>query len=164
MAVNPRLRQWLADRGAAYEIIPHAEAFTAREVAMKSHVPGRSMAKVVVVRDRAGADAMLVLPAAHHMDPDRFVYATGRHGVHLESEAELRELFPDCEVGAMPPFGALYGMPMYVDPCLAGEDTIAFQAGNHHEIVQMKWEEYERVARPFSMRTCLHAMHELTPG
>ena len=160
MAVNARLMQLLAERGVSYEVIPHREVFTANEVAMTSHVPGREFAKVVLVRDDAGADFMVVLPAALHMDPHVLRHVTGRHGIQLESEAELRRLFPDCEVGAMPPFGALYGLPMYVDPCLAREPEIVFQAGNHHEVVRMKWEDYERIARPFYVRTCLHTSVE----
>ena len=85
---------------------------------------------------------------------------TGRLGVQLENEDELLRLFPDCEVGAMPPFGHLYHLPMYVDPCLLEDVDIFFQAGNHHEIVLMRTVEYRRVARPFEVRGCLHRAFE----
>ena len=115
MAVNPRLVRLLAERGTSYEVIPHREVFTANEVAMTSHIPGREFAKVLILRDDAGADFMVVLPAAVHMNPQVVRHVTGRHGIQLEDEAELNRLFPDCEVGAMPPFGALYGLPMKPD-------------------------------------------------
>ena len=97
---------------------------------------------------------MVVLPAAVHMNPQVVRHVTGRHGIQLEDEAELNRLFPDCEVGAMPPFGALYGLPMYVDPCLALESEIVFQAGNHHEAVRMRWVDFERAVRPVVAEFC----------
>jgi Ala-tRNA(Pro) deacylase len=164
MAVNPRLQQLLSERGVAFEVIPHREAFTAGEAAMTSHVPRREFAKVVVVRDDAGGDFLAVLPAGIHMNTHVMRRVTGRHGIALEDEAELNRLFPDCEVGAMPPFGMLYGMPMYVDPCLSLEPDIVFQAGNHHEVVRMKWEDYDPIARPFHMTACLHTGVEAMAG
>ena len=76
--------------------------------------------------------------------------------IGTQNERELKRLFPDCEVGAMPPFGALYGMPMYVDPCLLESEDIFFQAGNHHEVVLMRSQEYEDVAGPLFSGSCLH--------
>jgi Ala-tRNA(Pro) deacylase len=156
MAINSRLQQLLDQQGASYEVLPHREAFTAQEVARESHVSGRRVAKVVVIRDEAGADLMVVVPAPLHVDRGQIRLVTGRHGIHLEDEAELRRLFPDCELGAMPPFGALYGMPVYVDPCLAFEKNLFFQAGNHHEVVRMRYEDFLRLASPVVLDVCLH--------
>lgn len=164
MALSERLRHLLDRGGARYEIVPHREAFTALEIAQASHIAGRKLAKVVVVRDTAGSDFMVVLPSARHLDRSTIRHLTGRHGIRLESETELRRLFPDCEVGAMPPFGGLYGLNMYVDPCFAEEDEIYFQAGNHHELVRMRWEDYARLAAPFFGDTCLHRELTATGG
>jgi Ala-tRNA(Pro) deacylase len=164
MAINPRLKALLDRHRASYEVLPHRLAFTAQDVARATHVTGRRVAKVVVIRDEDGAHLMAVIPATHHVDPGQLREVTGRHGVHLEDEAELKRLFPDCETGTMPPFTALYGMPVYVDPCLAFETNIYFQAGNHHEIVRMSYEEYSRVAAPIVMDVCLHRESLVTAG
>jgi Ala-tRNA(Pro) deacylase len=156
MAINPRLKALLDRHGASYEVLPHRAAFTAQDVARTTHVTGRRVAKVVVIRDEAGADLMVVIPATHHLDQGQLRTVTGRRGVHLEDEAELGRLFPDCETGTMPPFGVLYRMPLYVDPCLAFERNIYFQAGSHVEVVRMSYEEYVRIAVPIVMDVCLH--------
>lgn len=156
MAINPRLQKLLEQAAATYEVLPHREVFTAQEVASTSHVMGRRLAKVVVIRDEAGADLMAVVPAPLHVDRAQLRAVTGRHGIRLEDEAELKRLFPDCELGAMPPFGSLYGMPMYLDRCLANEREIFFQAGNHHEVVRMPYRDFERLAQPFFADRCLH--------
>jgi Ala-tRNA(Pro) deacylase len=156
MAINPRLQRLLESSGAHHEIVLHAEAFTARQVALRTHVPTRKLAKVVVFRDASGADLMVVVPALHQVDAAALRHVTGCTGTHLEDEQELLRIFPDCEVGAMPPFGKLYGLRMFVDPCLAREEDIWFQAGNHRELVNMRFEDFERLAAPFSMKGCLH--------
>lgn len=157
MAMNARLQSLLDHLEVRYEIIPHPDAFTAKEVAMSAHLPVRRVAKVVVLRDAAGADFMVVLPAALHVNDVVFHRVTGRTMTRLEDEAELQRLFRDCEVGTMPPFGKLYGLGMYVDPCLAEEDEICFQAGNHHELVCMRYQDFDRIARPFWMKACFHS-------
>jgi Ala-tRNA(Pro) deacylase len=155
MAINERLSELIRQRGGVAELLPHREVFTAQEVAHTSRVSGRNLAKVVVLRDRAGTYLMAVLPANEHVDVGELGVFTGRDGLVLASEEELRRLFPDCELGAMPPFGHLYGLTMYVDPCLAQHD-ICFQAGNHHEIVRMSYETFARLAKPFMGSACLH--------
>jgi Ala-tRNA(Pro) deacylase len=156
MAVNDRLQRLLNRTGASYAVLPHGEAFTAQEIAQIAHVKGRQMAKVVVVRDVTGRDVMAVVPAAEQVDLRILRELTGRRGFRLEDEEELARLFPDCEVGAMPPFGHLYGMSMYVDPCLIQENDIFFQAGNHHEVVLMRCREFTEIAKPFYAGACLH--------
>ena len=164
MALSPRLQQRLDLMKAAYEVIPHPVAETAMGVAHRTHVPGRSVAKVVIVRDASGMDFMVVLPAPRHFDRQALRRLTGREGVRLEDERVLQERFPDCELGAMPPYGDLYGMPTYVDPCLAEEEEIYFQGGNHHELVRMRYEDYERTAKPKVWDCCMHLEPALSPG
>jgi Ala-tRNA(Pro) deacylase len=157
MALNPRLQGLLDRHGPRYELVPHPETVTAHQAAQTTHVSGRLVAKAVVMRDEAGSDFMVVLPSSCHLDPRTVHRVTGRGGVRLEDERELIRLFPDCDLGAMPPFGALYGMSMYVDPCLIEDrDEIWFQAGSHRELVRMSVEDYVRVARPFHSGACLH--------
>lgn len=155
MAINERLSELIRQRGGVAELLPHREVFTAQEVAHSSRISGRNLAKVVVLRDREGTYLMAVLPANEHVDVSELGVFTGREELALASEEELRRLFPDCELGAMPPFGNLYGLAMYVDPCLA-QDDICFQAGNHHEIVRMPYRSYARLAKPFIGGACLH--------
>jgi Ala-tRNA(Pro) deacylase len=157
MSINYRLQDLLDHTQSSYAVLPHSEAVTAQEVAQRAHVRGWQMAKVVVLRDELGTDFMLVLPSPESFDPAVVRRVTGRFGVRLENERELARLFPDCEVGAIPPFGHLYGMRMYVDPCLLEADDLYFQAGNHHEVVLMRTAEYRRIAQPFSDAECLHA-------
>ncbi|MGE5177208.1 MAG: aminoacyl-tRNA deacylase [Hyphomicrobiales bacterium] len=155
MAINQRLSELIRQRGGAVEILPHREVFTAQEVAHTSRISGRNLAKVIVLRDAGGSYLMAVVPAHEHVDLDELATITGRRGLALANEEELRRLFPDCELGAMPPIGHLYGMPMYVDPCLAEHD-ICFQAGNHHEVVRASYRTFVRLASPFEADVCLH--------
>ena len=99
---------------------------------------------------------MVVLPPACRIDLQAVRHATGRRHLALAAEAELGQLFPDCEMGAMPPFGNLYGMPVYVDGCLKRTGQIFFQAGNHHEVAHLPYGEYERLTTPVVGELCLH--------
>lgn len=164
MAVSPRLLDLLERCRVRYEIVPHAETETATQAARHAHAPTRNMAKVVVLRDRFGADLMVAVPSSHHVDPHRVQVATGRSGIHLEDENELARIFPDCEVGAMPPVGHLYGLPLLVDSCLTEEDEIWFQPGNHHELIRMATGHFHRLAGPFYDGMCLGYEPSLTPG
>jgi Ala-tRNA(Pro) deacylase len=156
MGINARLQRLLDQSRSGYAVLPHPDAFSAQQVAETAHVKSRQLAKVIVLRDIEGVEFMVVIPAAGQIDQSLLRRTTGRIGVQLEDEHELARLFPDCEVGAMPPFGNLYHMPMYVDPCLLEDVDVFFQAGNHHEIVLMRTVEYHRIARPFHVRGCLH--------
>jgi Ala-tRNA(Pro) deacylase len=157
MALNQRLQQLLDQLGVPYSVIPHKPADTAMGVAHTAHLAGRRVAKVVIVRDRDGQDIMVVIPAIEHVDHQAVRRVTGHEGIQLEDEKALKVLFPDCEVGAMPPFGALYDIPMYLDRCLAREEDIYFQGGNHHELVRMPFADYEHIAKPIVEGICLHA-------
>jgi len=151
MAVNSRLMALLAKNRIEYELMPHREAFTAQEVAQSAHV------KVVLVREGRDRFLMAVVPASLHVDLEVLSRVSGRKHLALATESEVEREFPDCEVGAMPPFGHLYNLPLYLDQCLRREADIIFQAGNHHEVVRMPFTEYERLAGPFEKVACLHA-------
>jgi len=147
MPILTKLSEFLEGSGVRYEVRSHRRAFTAQEVAASEHVPGQEMAKVVIVRDGDGY-LMAVLPAPYHVSLRRLGEATGRKGLRLATEAEFAGLFPGCEPGAMPPFGNLYGIPVWVDESLTEDDEIAFNAGNHEQTVHMAYGDFARLAQP----------------
>jgi Ala-tRNA(Pro) deacylase len=142
-----KLRKFLDDHGVKYVSIRHSPTFTAQEIAQSVHVSGRDFAKTIVVSTENGM-AMVVLPAARRIVMSDLREMLLVPHVRLASEQEFRDLFPDCEVGAMPPFGHLYGLPVYVAGSLAEEDEIAFNAGTHTEVIKMSYEDFEALARP----------------
>jgi Ala-tRNA(Pro) deacylase len=156
MAINERVMRLLEQHKVEYEVLPHREAYTSQEVAETVHVKGCRVAKVVVAREPSGSYLMLVVPATCKVDLALLSRQTGRAGTMLAHEEELQRLFPDCELGAMPPFGRLYGMPMYLDRCFRRSPEILFQAGNHHEVVRMDLEDFLELARPLAGEVCLH--------
>ena len=147
MPLSERLRSFLDSRHAEYTLTKHANAFTAREVAAAEHLPPREVAKTVVVFGD-GTYQMIVIPASKLVDLGEVRPTLGLAQVRLAREDELGTLFPDCELGAMPPLGTLYGFPVYLDTSLAGQDTIAFNAGTHREVIHMKTAEYRRLVSP----------------
>jgi Ala-tRNA(Pro) deacylase len=156
MGITERLLRLLQEARVKFELLPHREVFTCQQVAEASHISGRLLAKVVVLHKPDGDFVMVALPASEHLDPMALREVTGLEEIALASEDEIRRRFPDCEVGAMPPFGDLYGMPLYLDRCLAAVKDIYFQAGNHHEVVRMKVSDYQRLARPTLAGACVH--------
>ena len=154
MSANRRLVELLAKSRIEYELVPHREAFTAQEVAQTAHIRGCCLAKVVLARAGRAGFLMAVLPASTLVDLELLARLSGRKHLELATESEIELIFSDCEPGAMPPFGNLYGVPVYLDPCLAREEHIAFQAGNHHEVVRMTFADYERLAGPFARVAC----------
>lgn len=156
MSINERLRKELERREVPFEVLPHREAFTAQEVAQTSHVPGRLLAKAVVVRESEGGYYMVVVAAPQHVDLAAIHRYTGRPKGRLASEEEIARLFPDCELGAMPPIGRLYGLSTYVDEEFRRHADIYFQAGNHHEVVKMRFADFEKVAGSFTGEFSMH--------
>lgn len=146
MGIPVRLIDFLNEGKARYEILHHPEAFTAQELAAIEHVRGRSHAKVVIVRTDGGL-LMMVLPADHRVDLEKLKKITGQQTA-LAGEPEFKELFPDCALGAMPPFGRLYGVTTYLDHSLADSDNIVFEAGTHSDAIKMRFADYERLANP----------------
>jgi Ala-tRNA(Pro) deacylase len=141
------LKDFLDSHGVKYVVISHSKAYTANEVAAMVHVSGKEMAKAVMVKVD-GRMAMAVLPASFRISFDQLRDAIGARGVTLASEEEFKELFPDCEVGAMPPFGNLYHMEVFVADALAEDEQIAFNAGTHTEIIRMNYADFDRLTQP----------------
>ena len=142
-----KLMQFLDDRRVRYVRISHSPAYTAQEIAASAHVPGRELAKTVMVK-LDGRMSMVVLPASTQIDLEHLRRATGTHEAVLAPEAEFRGLFPECELGAMPPFGNLFSMPVVVAEELTEDDEIAFNAGSHTELLRMDWADYRRLVAP----------------
>jgi Ala-tRNA(Pro) deacylase len=148
MSLNKRVRELLHQEGVDYKVSSHEEAFSAQEVAAEADIPGWKLAKVLVLRRGNGTYRMLVLPAPAHLALARYRELTEDPKADLANEVELGRLFPDCEVGAMPPFGNLYGIPVAVDSCLVHGGDFFFEAGNHHQVVRMRYEDFDRIVRP----------------
>ncbi len=130
-----------------YTVISHSPAFTAQEIAAASHISGRELAKTVVVR--ADGELMLaVLPASYRIDLETMNDHLGAARVEIAHESDFHHRFPGCETGAMPPFGNLYGLPVYVARELTEDEYIAFNAGSHTDLVQMRYEDFDRLVRP----------------
>lgn len=142
-----QLKQHLDQNRVKYVTIAHSPAFTAQEVAATAHVPGREMAKTVMVK-LDGKIAMAVLPASERVVFDLLRDAAGARLAELASEGEFASLFPGCERGAMPPFGNLSGLDVYVDRDLAADETIAFNAGSFTEVIRMKYADFARLVQP----------------
>jgi Ala-tRNA(Pro) deacylase len=148
-----KLRSFLDSHNVKYMVISHSLAYTAQGVAALAHVSGKKLAKTVIVKID-GILAMAVIPAADHVDLDRLRTITGAQSVELATEREFKDAFPDCETGAMPPFGNLYDMSVYADESLAAHEEITFSAGSHRELVRMQWRDVVRLVNP--------TIHELT--
>ena len=147
MSVANRLEQLLEESGASFDLIDHPLAFTAQEEAAASHVSGRHWAKTVAVLID-GDPALVVLPATRRLDLAKLRRVVGTDSVEIAREAEFQDLYPDCDLGAMPPFGELYGQRTFVDESLREEERIAFHAGDHRTAIEMSYTDFERLAEP----------------
>ena len=142
-----KLREFLDSHDIKYVTISHSPAYTAQQVAASAHIPGKELAKTVMVRID-GKMAMAVLPASHHVDFDSLKVAAGATTVELATEAEFKNMFSECEIGAMPPFGNLYGMSVFSAVSLAEDEEIAFSAGSHSELIRLPYKDFERLVNP----------------
>jgi Ala-tRNA(Pro) deacylase len=141
------MEQYLRENGAGFEVMKHSQAFTMQEVAAALHVPGKQVAKVVMLKGD-GEMAMLVLPAPYRLDFAQARTVLNAKKVSLAGEEDFQDLFPDCETGAMPPFGNLYDLPVYVDQSLAEEEDIVFRIGTHRETMKVAYADFARLAQP----------------
>lgn len=157
MLMRNRVKALLDEEELDYDIAKHAEAFTARAVASASHLPSRKVAKAVLVRDTGGRYLMAVVPASCRLDLEALARASCHRGLTLATEAEVTMLFPDCEPGALPPFGNLYDIPTFLDACLCDAPEVYFSAGSRREVVGMPLSDYLWAARPMLGRFCLHS-------
>ena len=142
-----KLKEYLDRHHIKYTSIKHSPAYTAQEIAARSHISGKDMAKTVMVKIN-NEMAMAVLPASFKIDFEALMNVTGSAMVDLASEEEFKFIFPDCEIGAMPPFGNLYDLDVYVSEKLAEDNEIWFNAGTHNELIRMHYDDFERLVRP----------------
>jgi len=146
MEIPKQLIDCLDGNKVSYEVLQHPEAVTAQRIAQAEHVKGRHHAKVVMVKS-GDRHLMMVLPADHQIDLEKVEKAIGE-SVSLDTEQEFKSLFSDCAIGAMPPFGNLYGLPTYVDQSLAEQEYIVFEAGTHRDAIKMSYRDYEKIVKP----------------
>lgn len=147
MKCKDRLEKHLRKNNVSFQVQHHPLAYTAQEIAASEHVPGKMLAKVVIVL----ADdemVMLALPAPYQVDLEKVGIVLGAKEARLAQEGAFAAAFPDCEVGATPPFGNLYDLPVYVDTTLAEDETIICQAGTHTDTLSLKYADYERLVKP----------------
>jgi Ala-tRNA(Pro) deacylase len=142
-----KLKEFLDGQSAKYVTISHPVAYTAQEIATVTHISNKEIAKTVIVNIDSTL-AMAVLPASYEVDLSWLRAATGAKILSLAKEAQFKDRFPECDIGAMPPFGNLYGMTVYVDESLTRDKDIAFNAGFHNELLQVSYADFERLVEP----------------
>ncbi|MEN6373963.1 MAG: YbaK/EbsC family protein [Smithella sp.] len=146
-----KMKEFLDSHGVKYVKIEHSPAYTAREIAQSTHIKGKEVAKTVIIFIE-NKMAMAVLSANYSIDFDYFRKEIHANKIELATEEQFKDIFPDCEVGAMPPFGNLYGMDVYVDQHLTEDKEIVFNAGSHSELVKMSYEDFARLVKPRVIR------------
>ncbi len=142
-----KLQQYLDENNIHYMRITHSPAYTAQGIAALAHISGKELAKTVVLKID-GVLALAVLPASSQIDLRKIKSAVGAETAVLASEAEFKDKFPDCETGAMPPFGNLYDMAVYVEESLSKDQEIAFNAGSHRDLIRMAYVDFQRLVNP----------------
>lgn len=147
MQCKERLEVYLREHQVPFQVQQHARVFNAQKIAESEHIPGKMVAKTVIVL----ADnkmILLVLPASYRVDLNKVQAVLGAKEIRLAHEAEFAATFPDCEVGSMPPFGNLYGIPVYVEKSLADQETMVFPVGTHTDTMSLKYADFERLVQP----------------
>jgi len=142
-----KLKELLERENIKYVSIRHSTAFTAQEIAAATHIPGKELAKTVMVKVN-GKMAMAVLPASYEVDFKKLKEIAGAANVELAVEEEFKYMFPECDIGAMPPFGNLYSMDVFVAIPLTEDEEIAFNAGSHSELIRLPYRDFERLVKP----------------
>ncbi len=146
-----KIKEFLDSNKVKYVIVQHSPAYTAQEVAAAAHISGKELAKTVMIKIE-GKIAMAVLPASYKISFDQLKEVLGVDDVKLAYEQEFMDKFPDCEVGAMPPFGNLYGLDVYVAESLAEDEEIAFNACSHTELIKMRFDDFEKLIKPVRLK------------
>ena len=141
------LKEYLDKNKIKYVAIKHSLAFTAQEIAASAHIKGTDMAKTVLIKID-GKMAMFVLPASYKVNFDQLQETLGTTNIRLANEVEFKDKFSDCDVGAMPPFGNLYGLDVYAADILAKDEQIAFNACSHTELIQLAYKDFEKLVKP----------------
>ncbi len=147
MPALKRLKEFLDKNKVKYSVKGHTEVYTAQEVAAVQHVPGQQLVKTVMVKV-GDKFVMTALPASYEIEFAKLKKILGEKDVRLAKEEEFKDLFPDCDIGAMPPFGNLYNIPTYIDKSLTEDEEIVFEAGTHKDSVRLKFEDYEKLVQP----------------
>lgn len=147
MAISTKIREYLEKESVKFETAEHPLAYTATEVAGTQHVPGKQMVKSVIVKTN-GTFLMCVLPAIHLLDFEKLKKIVSSQDLKLADESDLKNLFPEYELGAEPPFGHLYGLKVYADKLLEEDDEIVFNAGTHTDVVKIKYDDFKRLVNP----------------
>jgi len=152
-----KLIDYLEENQVKFTRIIHSTAYTAQVIAHRAHISGNILAKTIVLKDPDNKYVMAVLPANYQIDMEK-ISSIHEKKLELATEDEFRSLFPNCETGGMPPFGNLFGLPVYVSESLAKTEEIVFNAGNHRELLQMYFEDFNRLVKPtitvFSRKRC----------
>jgi Ala-tRNA(Pro) deacylase len=146
-----RLKEFLDENNVKYVTISHSLAYTAQGIAALTHTPGQELAKTVMLRID-GKLAMAIVPASAHVGLTLLKTAVGAKTVDLAAEADFKNSFPDCETGAMPPFGNLYDIPVFADESLSRDPEIAFNAGTHRELMRLAWNDFQTLVNPRLIR------------
>jgi Ala-tRNA(Pro) deacylase len=146
-----KLKEFLDNNNIRYVSMVHSPAYTAQEIAASAHIPGKELAKTVMVKIN-GEMAMAVLPASYKVDLNLLKELTGSKSIELASEHDFLNMFPGCELGAMPPFGNLYNIKVYSAKSLADNDEIVFNSGSHSELIKMKYQDFERLVKPIVLK------------
>jgi Ala-tRNA(Pro) deacylase len=144
---SKKLKEFLDTNKVKYVSISHSSAYTAMEIAALAHVPGKDLAKTVMIKVN-GHMGMVVLPATHMIKMDLLKKAVGNDNIRLATEQEFKDKFPDCEVGAMPPFGNLYNIEVFASSALKDDEEIVFNAGTHTELIKLSYKDFERLVNP----------------
>jgi Ala-tRNA(Pro) deacylase len=148
MAIPQRIRDFLDSQNVPYEALHHSQAFTAQEVAHSLHVSGKKCVKAVVA-ERDCEKILVVMPASHRLNFQELKAALRAHQLEMLVESELVGLFPDCDLGAIPPFGNLYGIDVWVDRAVASTERIVVCAGTHEDCIRMRYSDFAKLTRPF---------------
>ena len=149
-----KLTQYLTENHIPYQVIHHSKAYTAQQIASEAHIPGRELAKTVIVKSEDKL-SMIVLPASYKLDFDLLANSLGVKKITLATEREFKDIFDECETGAMPPFGNLYGMDVYFAESLIDDEEIVFNAGNHTELIRIGIDDFDRLVHP-KVISCSH--------
>jgi Ala-tRNA(Pro) deacylase len=155
MSSSQKIISYLSQNKIPYEICEHPLAYTAMEIAGSQHVPGRQIIKSVIIKIE-NEFLMCILPAIYYIDLYKLQGALRAKHIEIASEEEAAKLFPDYEVGAEPPFGHLYNMPVYADKILEEDEDILFNAGTHTDMIKMKWRDYKKLANPILIDMGIH--------
>jgi Ala-tRNA(Pro) deacylase len=145
--LTPRLQKFLDENHVNFRSIPHTAAYTAQEIAALSHISGKELVKTVIIKVD-GKLAMFIEPANHKLNLKALEKMLGAKKIELATESEFAEWFPECELGAMPPFGNLYNMNVFMEDSLAEDEKIAFNAGSHEDLVEMAFKDFEKLVKP----------------